>query len=129
MKIEPWSNQLTEAVHSLYQAQIEGGHPLWQKVALKTRGLTVYCDMGGCLAITPSGEVLAVHHDQDKVWTVNAGFWVRVARVEASKKHEELSCLGHNLPSMKDCMICGGTGYLADRSGCTECEGSGFVEA
>lgn len=86
----------------------------------------MYCDLGGCLAITPAGEVVEYSLDDDRVGPVSDPAWSKVALVAASERYPELAVLKPQ-QGVQRCRQCGGTGKLVGGTRCASCWGTGWA--
>jgi hypothetical protein len=129
--IEGWSHAYAERVRELSRkiaASTDEGLSAMRDAAARTGGLPVYCDLGGCLIITPEGTVVQLEYSFDTVSTVTDPSWLRAARVAAAKTHPELE--GLQPGGARICAACAGTGRIRQARGlrCGVCYGIGFVD-
>jgi hypothetical protein len=126
--IDGWKQSHAEAVRALVQgldvapASADPAGP----AALRTGGLPVYCDMGGCLVILPSGDVLEYQFEGEVVTPVLDRPSIRLACAAAAEKYQALADL---MPTDgATCATCNGTGRLGPmRLRCGVCDGTGLV--
>ena len=135
--IENWNNDLAAAVRRLISEVVSGranpfgrdsADPLGfnRAAAQVTGGLPCWSDMGGFLAITPSGSIVGYAH-QEKVEEVLDEKWRRIALAAAARMYPELSEL---LPARPEksitCRECSGTGKVMDgKLLCSRCGAAG----
>ena len=125
--IEGWSKAYTQVVRELVRSAASSlGTDPWHAAALRTGGLPVYCDIGGCLVITPDGDILEYAFEGEIVTPVTDQQSMRLACAAAAEKYEMLATL---MP--KDgrvCPSCSGTGRLGQtQMRCGVCAGIGLV--
>ena len=126
-----WNDELRAAVELLRKRicddEIDMG-PTFKEVAITTSGLPVYCDMGGCLMLTPDGDVMELAHDRPEMPKVADEYWREVALVAAGKRYAELRCLRPERPAnAAECEACGGSGEVLGIAGCGRCWGKGWL--
>ncbi len=130
--IPSWNHVLEGVIERLYQRIVHepGLVPdVYRDAALKASGVPVYCDMGGCLIITPKGDIVFCEHDTQRLSVVVEEKWRLVALVAASEKYGELHGLKPVKPSdARTCHACNGSGrILANGVRCGECWGTGWL--
>lgn len=83
-----------------------------RELAAAKHVLPLYCDIGGCLAIDASGQILCFDWNTPDVFRVEEDpLWRRLALFQGSRKHPEIQCLVPQRPSdAETCPLCGGTG-------------------
>jgi hypothetical protein len=95
-------------------AKVQTQDHLWPiaAIAREHHALTVYCDMGGCLALRPNGEVLCIPDDPATSVHVETDALQRnLALVQAGKRYSDLRDLYPVRPDDAiSCSDCGGTG-------------------
>jgi hypothetical protein len=92
----------------------------------------VYCDISGCLIITPQGAVVFYDFDQQEVRDDVEPRWQVLAFVAASEKFSELRSLKPQPPPKSStCQNCGGSGKVAIegilKTWCGVCSGTGWI--
>lgn len=126
MPIEGWTDRHATAVRALAEgvaSTLDPSNPRGM-VARSTRGLPVYCDIGGCLVITADGEILEYEFEGGGISRVTDRASVRLARAAAAQAHGSLADL---MPTDGvTCTACKGTGWLA-KLRCGMCDGTGLV--
>ena len=123
-----WNERLARVIEDLCsKAQCDlSDSPFAQgcrQVALETRALPVYCDLGGWLVITSGGSIL--HYD------VNLGEpaerWKRLALVMAADRYPELEELRPVRPEgARTCHHCNGNGKIRGCP-CATCCAAGWL--
>lgn len=101
-------------IEELIRWALTQDHP-WPIAAIAKdhHALTVYCDLGGCLAIQPDGDVLCIPDDPGMPVHIETDPLQRnLAFVQASKRYPELADLFPTRP--------------VDAQPCSECDGSGI---
>jgi len=131
---------LSHRIEELVAKALTQDHP-WPiaAIAKNYHALTVYCDMGGCLAVRPDGEVLCVPDDPAMSVHIETDPIQRnLALIRATERYPDLQDLYPVRPddavSCSDCggsginpvtahagfeaiiCRCGGTGWLPDES-------------
>jgi hypothetical protein len=104
-------------------------------VAARLQALPLYSDMGGCIAIRPTGELIGWAWDSpfEDVWPVEDLRWRAIALAHGANRHRELRALLPRRPSnARDCKECKGTGKAPpsfEDSGwhCFSCTGVGWI--
>lgn len=82
-------------------------------VATDFGDLLLYADMGGALALKPTGELLSIPHDDPDAKLEVDERWRVAALVKGSKKYSELQELLPRRPAeANDCTHCHGTGLF-----------------
>ncbi len=105
-----------------------------RRLAIHLQALPLYADLGACIAIRPSGELISVHSDQDwcapTEWTHEIeSTWRTVALATGSATYPELKAL---LPARGaldvDCPECTGAGRRPELANavCGACLGLGW---
>jgi RNA polymerase subunit RPABC4/transcription elongation factor Spt4 len=98
-------------------------------VAIATGALPVYLGIGGCLAITESGEVLLYDPESREVAKVAEVEWRKAAYVAASERYPELKALAPpRPPDAETCPDCGGKGRRFGSAYCGSCFGTGWIK-
>ena len=136
MKLSIWNEKLAQATRHLYDEFLKSGvekPPGIKSIALRAGGLPVYCDIGGCLMITPQGVVLEYDWNDGTFAPTKEDHWRKTAQARAAEEFEELRALRDRPAGAQDCKACQGTGKLgnplvAKHSRCAECGGLGFEE-
>lgn len=101
----------------------------YRNAARQTGALPVHCDMGGCLAIAPDGEIVEFDPETESVQPVRDEVWRRRALVKAARRYEALRDLQPQKPAdARACAACGGQGVVVDDLDCAECAGLGWKE-
>jgi hypothetical protein len=87
-----WTDDLSSTVDRLRVAYTTGAeeNPYGIAAARKTEGLPVYCDIGGCLAITRDGRILEYAAYDESVTEVTDPEWISRALDAAAAKFPEL---------------------------------------
>lgn len=99
----------------------------YRDAARETGALPVYCDVGGCLAITPGGEIVEFNAENHSVRPVRDPAWRRRALVRAARRYQELEGLRPEKPAHAVwCTVCRGRGVAVDDLDCAECDGLGW---
>lgn len=128
MPIEGWDESYREVVRGLAEiaASVAEGSTPKSAAARRTGGLPVYCDIGGCLVITPAGDVLEYAFEGETVTPVTDRSSIRLARAAAADTHQIFASL---MPTDgTKCEICDGTGRFGSAQlRCGNCEGTGLV--
>ena len=128
--IAGWNSDLSKVVAQFRDEIVrDQAHPL-RRAAIVGGGLPVYCDMGGCLVITPEGEIQGYRGAEDTVQPVTDPKWRRLALVAAASKYSPLSALRPPRPTESQvCPVCGGDGKAEDDQSawCGCCWGMGWI--
>lgn len=125
--IANWTGELEREVASLRDAILaDASKAVLQDAARHTGGLPVYCDIGGCLAITPDGEIVEYSLDDERVTPVTDPRLRRLALAAASESYSQLASLKPR-DGVELCQQCRGTGKVLDGIRCGCCEGTGWV--
>lgn len=128
--IEGWSSDLEASVRALRERLIadrSDGAEFLRAAANRTGALPVYSDLGAILAITPAGDVIEIGHDGGAISPVIDEAWIRIARVAAAERYNELSEL--KPAGNRECETCGGTGYQGTlHLRCDVCGGAGRLD-
>jgi hypothetical protein len=133
--IHAWNEELKAMADLAYRKLVEGQNsvtPALRDIAIRAKGLPVYCDMGGCLVITMDGLVMHYDSDTGVCIEVHDPKWITLALVACSEKYAELKALKPPKPDDSDvCMACNGTGKLLPNSRirCGTCAGTGWVDS
>jgi hypothetical protein len=74
--------------------------------------LPLIVDMGGCIALRPTGELISFDWDNEKEATLDVGpYNTHIARGVGSRKYPEIDGLAPVRPAQaKTCPLCGGSG-------------------
>jgi hypothetical protein len=100
----------------------------FRDAARATGSLPVYCDMGGCLVVSPDGDVLRFDPESGSTETETDPRWRLLARAKASRRYPELASLEPLRPEdAPECFECEGTGLLLGLD-CKRCSGLGWVD-
>jgi hypothetical protein len=100
----------------------------FRDAARATGSLPVYCDMGGCLVVSPSGEILRFDSESGAIEPESDPRWRLLARARVSAKYPELASLAPLRPEdAPDCSDCERTGLLLGLD-CRTCSGLGWVD-
>ncbi len=107
------SNEILKRLEELIEKAIcyEGPWPT-AAIARDYAALTVYCDLGGCLAIRKDGEVISIPDDPHGSVGVERDVALRnLAFIKAAKLYPELiSLVPSRPPDALICSDCAGTG-------------------
>jgi hypothetical protein len=104
----------------------------YRSIATHHAALPIYADIGGCIALKPTGEWLFFHSNQrwdppEEVEPMNDNEWRVVALLAAREKYPELAEMIPRRPAdAKDCLSCHGSGSLFQGAGCASCCGLGW---
>ena len=110
------SPELKTQIKSRQQSLVSNSSPLpleLQRLTSEIDALPVYWDMGGVLALRPSGEVIMFSWDEPTdLQTVHDAVIRNLALFQASKRYPELQALAPSRPpDARECSYCKGTGY------------------
>ncbi len=101
----------------------------YRDAARQTGALPVHCDMGGCLAMTPDGDIIEFDPETQSIRPVRDAAWTRRALVKAARRYDELADLLPQKPrDARVCAACGGQGVLVAGFDCAECGGLGWKD-
>jgi hypothetical protein len=133
MQIEQWDQDLRQAVENrLDQLLKERGemYAIRQAAAQRAGGMPVYCDIGGCIVIKPSGMVVTYDLDKEEVKDVVDARWMRAACASAAEQYPEFrKLMPRPSPSAITCGVCGGSGTTTPLLvRCGRCLGLGWLE-
>jgi hypothetical protein len=132
MHIPNWNDDLTLAVERRYaELSEETTRPIWWEAAQAAKGLPVYCDLGACLVIQPTGRVMTFDLDSRDVRELDDESWLLVACSAATERYPEFQAIVPLRPvAAIDCSACAGTGK-DPKFGlrCGVCMGMGWVKA
>jgi hypothetical protein len=124
--IAGWTSVHADAIHHLVSATLDGIQGPARAAAVRTNGLPVYCDIGGCLVITQEGRVLEYAFEGEQVSDITDRPSVRLACAVAAEKYPALADLRPTDGSF--CKTCNGTGRLGPMQlRCGVCDGTGLV--
>jgi hypothetical protein len=131
------TERLRARLEELVVEYARSGHDWQQSLATRFGAVPFYDDLGGCILLSPSGEWVFVHSNQDWLSTVEyerefSDDWKTSAIRAASRRHPELLELMPERPSgARVCELCDGAGVtdsLEDvHLGCGSCWGKGWV--
>lgn len=93
-------------------AETTTGLPYLREIASKYKALPLFCDLGGCLAIRPDGEIIYISDKVGEGIKIEADLIKRnTALVQGSMRYPELASLIPPRPlTAKQCSECSGTG-------------------
>ncbi|WP_224371702.1 hypothetical protein [Hyalangium versicolor] len=103
----------------------------YRSIAIHYGALPLYADIGGCIALKPTGEWLFFHSNQrwnppEEVEPLDANAWRAQALRVGSKKYPELAEMLPRRPDgARDCEPCSGRGHFGSRD-CAWCGGLGW---
>ncbi|HEY7310957.1 MAG TPA: hypothetical protein VH643_16455 [Gemmataceae bacterium] len=126
-----WNELLEKSVERLYRRMISANSvtsTVFRDAALGASGLPVYCDISGCLVITPKGNIVCYNCETRQVGDIVEPGWMLIALVKASETYDELRELRPVKPhDAQACKSCNGTGkILSGKIWCKECWGTGW---
>lgn len=114
-------------IRRLRKAMLSDGEPGLKAVAEVTRGLPVYGDTGGYLAIREDGEVVRYNAERRTAEREESEQWRVLARLVASEKFPELVALRPERPAdARGCYVCRGRGTVLYSVKCGTCWGLGW---
>jgi hypothetical protein len=133
MYIDPWDEGLRRAVENRRDelgAECGPEYSIRQTAAKRTGGIPVYCDLGGCVAIQPSGAVVTYDLDTEGVGEVVDARWIRAACAWAADQFPEFAALRpRRSPGAFACAACSGSGKTTQLLlRCSTCLGLGWLE-
>ena len=110
--------EISELIRRRIRELADGTTPDPQDVrglAVNREMLPLFCDMGGCLAIRPDGEIVSFVWDEADKLRVEGDTRARnIALFQGSTKYPELkSLIKPASPSARECPHCEGTGVEA----------------
>jgi hypothetical protein len=128
---------LVDRIEGLIAQALSAEDPWVAGVAKDYHALTVYCDLGGCLAVRPDGEILCIPDDPATPAHIEADPIQRnLALVQASRRYAELKGVYPVRPrDARSCSDCGGTGIhpITSHAGfeaiICRCGGTGWLPA
>lgn len=128
-RIEGWTSRHEEVVRSAIRAITGASTDQPRDIAARaTQALPVYADLGGCLLLTPAGDVLEYRFEEADVKMVGDSRSIRLARAAAATEYPALADLRPT--DGTTCAACEGTGNIGlARARCGECDGTGLVPA
>jgi len=132
MHIKEWNEEMRRAVERRHaQLVAEPVDSIRREVARVARGLPVYCDIGGCIVIQPSGEIVQYTLDTGTVTSVVDPRWARVGCASAAEEYPEFAALKPRRPfDAMTCPACHGVGVLTELNvRCGTCMGLGWSES
>jgi hypothetical protein len=131
--LQKWSPEFAAKVSKHIEAILNGPHshsPSQANAARYIKGLLVYGDLGGVIALTLSGEFVGCDHELESVTTVREQLWIDVALASLGKHYPDLRGLLPDRPAQAPvCPNCSGSGWMMDgRLYCARCRGLGWLE-
>lgn len=128
-----WSPELAARVSNHVAAILiePQSHPSSEVEATRrTRGLPVYGDLGGIIALTSSGDFVSYNSESETVTPVQESLWQDVALASLAKHYPDLRELLPARPARAPvCPSCSGCGWMMGGSlFCRRCRGLGWVE-
>jgi len=131
--LSKWSAELAARVSAHVAAILNEphSHPSSEVEATRrTKGLPVYGDLGGIIALTLSGEFVSHNPESETVTPVQESLWQDVALASLVKHYPDLCELLPDRPGGASvCPSCSGCGWMmGGRLFCRRCRGLGWVE-
>ena len=128
-----WAPELAAKVSARVESILTEPHayPASETEAAKhTKGLPVYGDLGGVIALTLSGDFVLYDPESETVTPVEDALWIDVALASLSQHYPELrALLPERSASAAVCPNCSGSGWLMDgRLFCRRCRRLGWIE-